>query len=205
MVVFSFFSGADLYHKVALLNVLTRDELARSGLLDQIKILTMRSLPKSYQLRYAFELADVIHLVATSSSIQQVNAIADMIDLKNHHSEKQTYVDLTVVDLNKEETDQLFSKELDDSLVVRKVTARESSSTYLLHRLVPAHFSSEDNKYFNAHSSITEENDRIHEEYIRCSLKPNSVLWQAQHPNCTTLRLEDSPDMLKVIQFPSLA
>ena len=100
-----------------------------------------------------------------------------MIDLKNHHTEKQTYVDLTVVDMNREETDQLLSKQLDDSLLVRKLTAKESSSFYLLSRLVPAHFTSENNKYYNENQNIVEEIDRNQEEYVRCSVKPHSVLW----------------------------
>jgi hypothetical protein len=40
--VFSYFSGAELYHKVALLNKKTREDLPTDGLLDQKKVLTMK-------------------------------------------------------------------------------------------------------------------------------------------------------------------
>lgn len=70
----------------------------------------MSTLPKTYQLKYAFDLVDVIHLVATSNTIPMVNAVAEMIDLKNHHSIKKTSVDLTVKDLTRDQTQNLFSK-----------------------------------------------------------------------------------------------
>ena len=43
LIVFSFLTGEELYHKVALLNKKTRESLPDSHLLNQIKILTMRN------------------------------------------------------------------------------------------------------------------------------------------------------------------
>lgn len=61
---FSYLSGADLYHKIALLNNRTRDSLPSSGLVDQLKKLTMKGMPVYIDnLAYALKLANVIELV----------------------------------------------------------------------------------------------------------------------------------------------
>ena len=58
---FSFFSGSEIYHKLALLNKQTRRDLPGSGLLDQVKVLKVKAYPKNIaHLQYAFNLADVI-------------------------------------------------------------------------------------------------------------------------------------------------
>jgi hypothetical protein len=51
---------------------------------------------------------------------------------------------------------------------------------------------------------IVEVNNRVSEEYVRCDLKPYSKLWQSEYPLCEFLRVEDSPDMFKIIRFETL-
>ncbi len=66
MIVFSYLTGSDLFQKIALLNKTTRQMLHESGILKQVKVLTMKSVP-SYlgNLNFGLSLADVIELVAT--------------------------------------------------------------------------------------------------------------------------------------------
>ncbi len=72
--VFSYLTGADLYHKIALLNKSIRMALPQSGLLDQIKILTMSTVPINHAyLKYAFELTNIVQLIAKKDSIEIVN------------------------------------------------------------------------------------------------------------------------------------
>ena len=54
-----------------------------AGLLDQTKVLIMKTFPDSRDLKYAFSLADVIELVAFRENINEVNRMADRIDFKN--------------------------------------------------------------------------------------------------------------------------
>ena len=55
-VVYSFLSGATLYHKVALLNKATRDALPNAKLLNQQKQLTMKvQLTSEYDSRPLFQ------------------------------------------------------------------------------------------------------------------------------------------------------
>jgi hypothetical protein len=54
-----------------------------AGLLDQTKVLIMKTFPDSRDLKYAFSLADVIELVAFRDNINEVNRMADRIDFKN--------------------------------------------------------------------------------------------------------------------------
>ena len=64
LVVLSYLSGSDLYHKIALLNKLTRVSLVQSKLLDQQKTLTMKTFTGfALDLIYAFELVDTIEIV----------------------------------------------------------------------------------------------------------------------------------------------
>jgi len=48
----------------------------------------MRQIPKKFQLPYAFALVDVIHFVATGNSISAINQAAELIDVKNHYTER---------------------------------------------------------------------------------------------------------------------
>ncbi len=66
MIVFSYLTGSDLFHKISLLNKTTRQMLPESDILNQVKVLTMKSVP-SYlaNLNFGLSLADVIELVAT--------------------------------------------------------------------------------------------------------------------------------------------
>lgn len=81
---FSYLCCADLYHKISLLDKITRVSLPESGLLDQIKILTMKTVPLlKHSLKYAFRLVDIIHLEATKNSIQAVNQMGSLIDFSN--------------------------------------------------------------------------------------------------------------------------
>ena len=75
LLVFSYLSGAELYHKISLLNKKTRASLPSAGLLDQVKKLTM-ALDWPFDetgFKYAFKLVDVIELLATEISIEEVN------------------------------------------------------------------------------------------------------------------------------------
>jgi hypothetical protein len=206
MLCFSYLAGCDLYHRIALLNTRLRYSILSNALLSQTKVLTMKYQPDTFQLKYALELADVIHLVATQYTIDAVNYMAQMIDLKNDHSERKTLIDLTVKDLGPNKTGKLFSPHLDSSLIIRKFTAKESSSVALLNRLHPMQYCSQDNKYMNDFpEEVVELHDRTHDEYVRCQLNPNSKLWKSLHPTCQELSLRHSADMLKIIQFDSLS
>jgi hypothetical protein len=46
---------------------------------------------------------------------------------------------------------------------------------------------------------IIDTNDRTHEEFVKCSLKPHSMLWKSEHPKCIELKITDSPDLLNII------
>ena len=64
LVVLSYLSGSDLYHKISLLDKLTRVSLVQSKLLDQQKTLTMKTFTGfALDLIYAFELVDTIEIV----------------------------------------------------------------------------------------------------------------------------------------------
>jgi hypothetical protein len=138
MVIYSYLHGCELYHKIALLDNKQRlNLLTKKRLLHQPVVLTMKQKPYSFQLKYAFELADVIHLVASSKNIDQVNELADRIAFKNDHSEHNTEVYLTVKDLTRDETNRLFTRHLDETLTVLKLIAKDSSCVSLLNRLQP--------------------------------------------------------------------
>ena len=97
MIVFSYLTGSELFHKIALLNKTTRQMLPESGILQQVKVLTMKSVP-SYlgNLNFGLSLVDVIELVATQKTITVVNAMANQINFKNGFSKKYTEIDLTL-------------------------------------------------------------------------------------------------------------
>jgi len=89
LVTFSYLSGSDLYHKIALLNRSTRSQLPQSGLVDQLRILTLKQEPDGlHRLKYAFQLAHVLHLVCTNTNIALVNRMAQLVDLRNFDAEK---------------------------------------------------------------------------------------------------------------------
>jgi len=88
-VTFSYLSGSDLYHKIALLNRSTRSQIPQSGLVDQLRILTLKQEPDGlHRLKYAFQLAHVLHLVCTNTNIAMVNRMAQIVDLRNFDAEK---------------------------------------------------------------------------------------------------------------------
>jgi hypothetical protein len=45
MVVFSYLTGSELYHKIGLLDKIRRVSLPESAFIDQIKVLTMKTEP----------------------------------------------------------------------------------------------------------------------------------------------------------------
>ena len=54
LLIFSFISGEELYHKVALLDRQTRESLPNAGLLDQVKVLQVKEVPRlASHLKYA--------------------------------------------------------------------------------------------------------------------------------------------------------
>ena len=60
---FSYFTGCDLFHKIALTSKQVRDILRNSGLLDQDKVIPAKShqlIPPLSSLLYAIELANAI-------------------------------------------------------------------------------------------------------------------------------------------------
>lgn len=74
MLVFNYLTGTDLYHKIALLDKITWVSLPEPGLLDSVKVLRMKSVPSNYRrLTYAFELIDIVELVAKNDTIMEVN------------------------------------------------------------------------------------------------------------------------------------
>ena len=73
LVVLSFLSGSDLYHKIALLNKLTRVSLVQSKLLDQPTTLTMKTFTENpLHLIYAFDLVDTIELVVNDKNTKNL-------------------------------------------------------------------------------------------------------------------------------------
>jgi hypothetical protein len=63
--ILSYLAGWDLFHKISLLSKSMRDDLPKSGLLEQFKVITIKqSLPNSYiapaSFSYALKLADAI-------------------------------------------------------------------------------------------------------------------------------------------------
>ncbi len=103
-----------MYQKIALLDKLTRVSLPESGLLYQIKLLTMKTFPANLiDLRYAFRLADVISLIATSDIIPSVNSMANSIVFKNEFAQQQTKIDLTIDHLTNNQANSIFNKQID--------------------------------------------------------------------------------------------
>jgi hypothetical protein len=70
LIIFSYLSGADLYHKVSLLNKGIRHSLPKAGLMDQVKLLSYKEAPKSYSyLKYALSLVNVVELTPTDTNL----------------------------------------------------------------------------------------------------------------------------------------
>ena len=90
LVVLSYLSGSDLYHKIALLNKLTRVSLVQSKLLDQQKTLTMKTFTGfALDLIYAFELVDTIEIVVKCFNTKiDANKMASLICFRNSTSTK---------------------------------------------------------------------------------------------------------------------
>ena len=66
---FSYLPGCDLFHKVALTSKSIRQKLPKSGLLDQIRVITVKLPTNNYpdlfpvdSFTYALELADSIQI-----------------------------------------------------------------------------------------------------------------------------------------------
>ncbi len=81
LVVFSYLTGADLYHKIALLDKSYRKTLPISGLLDQEKLLKLKKIPaRKTNLMYAFQIVDVVVLEINDDEIENINIMAHLID-----------------------------------------------------------------------------------------------------------------------------
>jgi hypothetical protein len=64
-------------------------------MLDQGISLTKKTLPENtIDLAYAFSLANSVKLILTAHNGKEINAMGNMIALKNQFSEKMTSVDL---------------------------------------------------------------------------------------------------------------
>jgi len=66
---FSYLTGCDLFHKIAVTNKAMRESLPNSGLLDQIKVITIKAptdnypeIPSVKSFSYALNLADSIQI-----------------------------------------------------------------------------------------------------------------------------------------------
>lgn len=73
LLTFSYLSGSDLYHKVAVLDKKTRELLPHAGLLDQKKVLEMKSKPKKDAVKYALSMVDSFRLKDTLSKVVSVS------------------------------------------------------------------------------------------------------------------------------------
>ena len=76
LLVYRNLNGPELFHKIALLNKKTRESLLHSGLLDQPKVLTMKSHPKMAltELKYAAELATALKFIEKKAEKLSINA-----------------------------------------------------------------------------------------------------------------------------------
>ena len=122
LVIFSHLPGCHLYHKTAVLNKQIRSNLPTARLLDQTIVISMKSnLPPNYeeftsclelrskqvvteikpplissmfQIKYALDLAKVILLEPTPSSLALAKWIFDAVNFRNAYAPKKTGVGL---------------------------------------------------------------------------------------------------------------
>jgi hypothetical protein len=81
LLTFSFLPGYDLFHKIALTSKSIREQLPKSGLLDQVKVITIKEskdgsilfLPFESFL-YAWDLANAIQIQLNPQNINAVKA-----------------------------------------------------------------------------------------------------------------------------------
>ena len=95
-VVFSYLSGCEIFHRIALTSKRIRDQLPDSGLLNQIKVITIKhekaeemSLPKAESFLYAIRLADGIQLQLSKGSIKYADLLLEFIRIASVSIKKQ--------------------------------------------------------------------------------------------------------------------
>jgi len=91
---FSYLTGCDLFHKIAVTCFSMRESLANSGLLDQIKVITIKAPTDNYpnippldsfryvdSFRYALNLADSIQIQVNAYNVKYAESAYNMIRL----------------------------------------------------------------------------------------------------------------------------
>ncbi len=85
LTIFSYLPGCDLYHKIALLDKATRKQLPKTGLFDQVIIISLKEL-QDYNvipmtsLLYALRLADSIQFQTDSQLIYKLTSARLLIE-----------------------------------------------------------------------------------------------------------------------------
>ena len=121
LLVLSYLSGADLYHKIALIDKRTRDSLPDSGLLDQIKILTMNNLPARLKdLTYAFKLLNAIELLPNKDNLDAINFMSSL-------AYRICKFDLILDGLTLDEVNKIFIDRKQMKTNVRKITCKNNN------------------------------------------------------------------------------
>ena len=61
-----------------------------------------------------------------------------------------------------------------------------------------------DMQYVNDADNQVFDYNRIHYEFVRSGFVPNAKPYKVNYPNCLSLKIFESPDLLNVTQFESL-
>ena len=88
LLTFSYLPGSDLFHKISVTCKSLRSVLPNSGLLDQIKVITIKAPTENYpdclpvdSFKYALELADSIQIQVNAYHIKYAKLIFNIIQL----------------------------------------------------------------------------------------------------------------------------
>ena len=78
-------------------------------------------------LTFALSLADVIEIIVSRNSADEVNQIVGAVIIKNNFSEKQTQLDLTLDGLTYDQSSNFIKYQLDKSITIRKLSTKDYS------------------------------------------------------------------------------
>ncbi len=81
---------------------------------------------------------------------------------------------------------------------------KNGSSGDLFSRLKFDYYSGFANSYWNDDENYVHTSVRKHYEYVYCGDDLNSLPCKTKYPNCISLKLTDSPDILAATQFDSM-
>jgi hypothetical protein len=101
----SYLPGCDLFHKIALTSSEIRKILSKSGLLDQIRVITFKPPQSNYyphafpidSLRYALDLADSIQIQVDVYHLEYAKFMFDILKLVRVSSNKELKLDVILL------------------------------------------------------------------------------------------------------------